>query len=602
MKKKTFLSAALVAGMLVWGANDDRAQADAIVTMSDRRIEGRIVSEDADSVLIDSSRYGQLRFFKRNLKSVERGELVTPTPVPPTPSSTPEETGNDSPFGGFDSGATGDASPFGSAGVAAPAPAPQPAAAPSNDPFGSGAPATASSTGVSPERKAFGGLGIPATSADAAAAPESSAFGSPQESDGVNFSPTAPLADQQATTAPSVMPAEGAPTAPVNVDDIAGFASAPSPPSNNIQDQATASAAPPAPAEKSAATTAAAELTGPPEVKMGYDGVIYGMTDKAPVEARPGMSANWAQALEPLPFRQGQELRTNATQSVRIAMRGRKDELRIADQTSFAVEKLSADLDQVAMVVQRGSIWGDIEPRRTAESYTLRTPETTAAIRGTRFGIDRIQGATRLTALAGTIELKTELTGVGMTIGEGQTVIINSLGQILDVKTADPATLARWDSWDGASEPQTTAVSQAIAEDNQKRDADLKDFEQSGGRASYQERLSTYARAFEKLAEDTKQIPKDQNAWAMLRYNPGLPNWNGPYLEGPIPPVDPWRRALIYKRVQSPTGRVLGRVYSLWQDGRDQGGENTSVDKVAMVMYYNLDAFKNDPNVNPREK
>ncbi|MEO8377864.1 MAG: type II secretion system protein GspG, partial [Candidatus Sumerlaeota bacterium] len=586
MKKKRFISAAFAAGIFIFSATAESARADAIVTMSDRRIEGRIVSEDTDSLMLDSPRYGQLRFFKRNLKTIERSDpnaASAPAPAPAPPAA------NDTPFGGFD----GPAQPAPSTAVAPPVAA--------DDPFASAAPPSPASaafdasagTAVSSERKAFGGVGVPVNGVPAA--PSDSPFG---------FAGDPGAAALDVATPPATNGSAFSNTpAPVNVDAIAGFSN--SAPARSILDESAADGpqdSAPVPAATAATASTSPEVKGPPEVKMGFDGAAYGITAKTPIEARSGESGKWTPVTEDIQFRAGQEFRTNATKRVRVLMRGRKDELRASDQTTITVEKISPDVDQVALVVQRGSLWGEIEPRKTPESYTLRSPELTAAIRGTRFGFDRVQGATRVTALAGAIDLRTELTGLRGTVGEGQTAIVNSLGQILDIGPADPALLSRWDSWDGSSEAQTSAVAKTIMEDNEKRDAELREYEHNMEGAKYQDRLNEYARAFEKYAADTKQIHEDQNGWAALRYNQGAVGWQGPYVQGAIPPVDPWRRALVYKRVQSPTGRVLGRVYSLWQDGRDQGGENPSVDKVAMVMYYNLDVFKNDPKVNPPQK
>lgn len=604
MKKRSIIPATLIAGLFILSAGH-RAQADAIVTMQGRRIEGRIIVEDADSLQIESPRYGQLRFFKRNLKSVERGEPVAATPQAPATEAAASTPADDSPFGGFGAAPAApappppsDANPFASGAPIAPA-APAPVA---NDPFGAPpAPPPPPPPMGAPGRAAFAGYGVPVGSAPAPA--NNSPFGAPVG---------APTADSFATAPASAAPADpfGAPAEEVTaapVAPIADTAAAPPSASMNVDDIAGygSSTAVVATKNESAAGEAASPTetpAGPPVVKMGFDGVIHGISEKTPVEARSSESEKWTPTQQDIQFRAGQELRTGTTKSVRAIFRGKKDDLRIADQSTLVVEKLSADLDQVTLNVSRGCVWGEIDPRKAADAYIVRTPELTATIHGTRFAIDRIQGATRVTALAGSINVRADLTSVNATVNQGQSAVVNSLGQILEIAPADDATLGRWDAWDGSSEPQTSALTKVIAQDNEKRDADMRDFEKNMKGADYQAKLTQYAHAFEKFASDTHQIPKDQNGWSALRYDTGLQGWQGPYIEGPIPPVDPWRRALIYKEVKSPTGRVLGRVYSLWQDGRDQGGENPSVDKVAMVMYYNLDAFKDDPNVNPPQK
>jgi hypothetical protein len=154
---------------------------------------------------------------------------------------------------------------------------------------------------------------------------------------------------------------------------------------------------------------------------------------------------------------------------------------------------------------------------------------------------------------------------------------------------------AAWANWDGT--PLTdllplASLNAVIAESNARWESEMQSYSRTLAELQYQERLNTYSEAFMRLAADTGVIPESADGWSWLRFNPGIDGWAGPYLDEPVPPLDPWKRPLVYRRLVSSSGNDFGRVYSLWQDGIDQGGENTSADKVSLIMYFNLEQFR----------
>ncbi len=650
MKRHSLSTALIIASLIVVTPMGNTAKADAIVTLSGRRVEGKIVNEDPDSIFIDT-KYGQLRFYKRNLSQIERGAGgagLASNPAPPPP-------GGD-PFGGaaVAPAAAPFGDPFGSAPVAPPPPAggdPFSAApsVPVGDPFGS-APAPAA-TGGDP----FAAAAAPAGGDPFSAAPAPAGgdpFGSAPAPAGDPFgaAPAAAPASPRAAFAgfgiPIDQPGSAAPAAPAGGDPFGGapaggdpFGAAPAPagggpfggppppnpfgggdpfgaapaPAPGGGDPFSFGAAPAAEPVAMAAPAAAARSEAareqtkfvpparkdPPQVKMGNSAVAYGIYPETPIDLRASEKSRWDSVSEDTQLREGAEIRTSSTRTARLMLRDKKDEIRISEQTQFAIEKLSDNTDELTLFLHRGSVWADLQARSNPNSIQIRTPELTASIHGTRFGVDRIQGGTRVIALSGDLNIKASLTGSFATVAEGQSAIVNASGQILGVEPTDSSLAQAWEGWDQLTAAPASDLTAKLAAANTQQDAALAGSTRNVAEMKYQDKLNEYGKAFEKYAADTGRIPETEEGWSVLKFDPGLPGWKGPYIEGPIPPLDPWRRALVYKKVKGQSGKVFGRVYSLWQDGRDQGGENSSVDKVALIMYYNLEAFKTDGKSNP---
>lgn len=352
--------------------------------------------------------------------------------------------------------------------------------------------------------------------------------------------------------------------------------------------------------------------TTKPIVESGFDAVVYGMNKQAPIQVRNVAAAQWANAIEDTQLQVGSELKTNESKSARMLLRGKKDELRLPEKSHIEIEKLSDDSEEVVLNLRAGSVWVDVVPRSEPDAFQIRTPELTAGVRGTNFRVDRQSGSSKVSVFAGTVQVTANRTGAFVTLNANQAAVVNMHGQILDLIAVPKSEQEIYDEWQGwafsagygagtsaAAFSPVAALSQRIAQDNAQWEAAMQEYQQNVAEMRYQDKLEEYANAFLRYADDTGRIPTTEQGWSPLKFDDGSAGWNGPYVEGSIPPLDPWKRPLVYKHVVSPTGRIFGRVYSLWQDGRDQGGVNSSVDKVALIRYYSLQRFANDPEVNP---
>ncbi|UWP90896.1 type II secretion system major pseudopilin GspG [Aliiroseovarius crassostreae] len=57
--------------------------------------------------------------------------------------------------------------------------------------------------------------------------------------------------------------------------------------------------------------------------------------------------------------------------------------------------------------------------------------------------------------------------------------------------------------------------------------------------------IGNFTTALESFWVDTGQFPSTQQGLAVLRENPGISGWNGPYLRKNIP-LDPWGNPYVY--------------------------------------------------------
>lgn len=85
--------------------------------------------------------------------------------------------------------------------------------------------------------------------------------------------------------------------------------------------------------------------------------------------------------------------------------------------------------------------------------------------------------------------------------------------------------------------------------------------------------IGNFTTAIESYWVDTGGFPTTQQGLEVLRENPGVSGWNGPYLRKDIP-VDPWGNAYVYA---FPGQNNQFEIVSLGADGVE-GGTNEKAD------------------------
>jgi len=604
-----------------------------VTTLTGVSAKGTVVSESKDHIEINSAQFGALRFMKRDLKNLAREAGAASNP-----GFSPDSGGGASPFGGAV------ANPFGgpsTGGGAAP------------NPFGSAAAA------VAPIKKGFGGYGVPVRPAGppinagsafqpgpagpnpfapgGGAGPDPFGGGAAPPPGGPNPFGAPPSGGAPAGPDPFAPPPAGAPTpAPPAGGGVNpfGFRSDPNPDKDRVtlagaptwaprefhgnphdaglplgDGEPRATAQEPPTIRPVLAVPKLAPRTDLPAVRAGFDAVLFGMTAEQPVEIK-STDADWAPAGADSQLRTGSEVRTNETRTSRLVLRGKKDVIRLPEQSHIQIEKMTDDSEEVVINLKRGSVYTEVTTRDKPDAFQIRTPELTAGVRGTRFRVDATEGASAVSVFEGVVHVTATATGAYVTLKANEKAVVSLDGQIMDllaVPVDEQEISAKWDQWAA----ETTgggglvgvgpvgALSQRIAEDNAQWEATMQEHMRNVAESRYQDKLDEYAAAFMRYAAETGSIPTDAEGWSVLKFDPGKPGWSGPYVEGAIPPLDPFKRPLKYVLTKNPAGRVFGRVYSMWEDGRDQGGVNATSDRVSLVKYFELERFRDDPAVNP---
>ncbi len=556
-----------VALVILAGALGAAAWADSVVTLEGREIKGRITSENADYVTILTEDYGELRFQKMSVSQILRGDAAPPT------------AGGFG--GGFDAG-----DPFASRaprGAGGPPPVENGFGIPAanwsppgiNPPSGIDAAASAPMSAPPPmgsaDRGGFGGApasrvnpftGLPETPPAASSSGGRGEFvppPPPQTGGGFGASQGGGFGEPQSETTGFGRPDPGrdAPSQPPQIN------------ATNVRPE------PPT-----------------PSIANGALGVVYGMSDESPLEVRANRDNQWGRAEDVAPVAQGAELRTARDGGAVIALGG-GEELRLAQDTHVVFSQLSDDTSRIGIFLVRGALFADVSNRGLHGSFEIETSEGRITSPGGNLVVLRSEiGGTRLNVFDGAASITASDTRVHASVVSGDQVTITSTGQITRISPAEPQ-LGMWKNWgvwasstdDESGFAPVKVLGGEIQRLNDKWDDALRDDARGMGGVEYQDKLEAYSRAFSNFARDTSHIPTEEEGWSVLIFDSGIPGWNGPYLDESVPPLDPWRRPLVYKVLKSRSGKMYGRVYSFWQDGKDQGGENSSQDRVALVMF-----------------
>lgn len=288
-----------------------------------------------------------------------------------------------------------------------------------------------------------------------------------------------------------------------------------------------------------------------------------------------------------------------------LALRGKQDTLRIPDKSEIRLAQISSDSEQVQIDVITGSLWTEVASRSTLGDFKVSTPDLTAGVKGTRFRVEVLPNQGTLVSVdEGLVEVISKNAPVSKLVHAFEAVIVSVNGQLSETIKLDPAkSQEEWAQWADESAALVGGdlmvggdairpMFDQIAADNARWTETMEEANRTIAENKYLEQMDSIASAFMAYARDTGVVPEDDQAWNVLKENRGdLPGWNGPYIEGAIPPADPWNNVLTYRKRVSQSGNVNAIIYTRWRDGVDSGGSGEG-DRFVLVPYYTLDAFK----------
>lgn len=97
-----------------------------------------------------------------------------------------------------------------------------------------------------------------------------------------------------------------------------------------------------------------------------------------------------------------------------------------------------------------------------------------------------------------------------------------------------------------------------------------------GKQAAAKAQIELFGQSLDHFRLDTGRYPTTQEGLSALVANPGIPNWEGPYLKKKVPD-DPWGKPYVY---QIPGSNGEYDLYSYGRDGTS-GGEGEDKDVVS---------------------
>jgi hypothetical protein len=415
------------------------------------------------------------------------------------------------------------------------------------------------------------------------------------------------------SAAPSLPPPPGANAAG------SGLPALPPPPGPSKSSLPTLPAPATAPAGGAAAEqppAVAAKVPVAPQIKPGFDGAVFDIVPPtAPVDVFE------ASATQPSPedasrlLKRGDRVRTRKGRA-QLAIRQKADILRLPPETDIRLEEISPDSEKVVIRVNAGSLWTDVATRSNPESFKVVTPDLTAGVRGTRFKVEVLYGeGTLISVDEGEVSVSSLRAPVSTIVRPAQAVFVNVSGQLSEILNRDPQQAQReWEEWARQSAEDLAGTGflggqamqpllDQIAQDNARWAVTMESANQLIAQNRYRDKLKEIGDAFMRFAADTGYVPEASEAWMLLRENTrGLAGWNGPYITGAIPPVDPFGQVLVYeKRRSEQSGNTFGILYSLWSDRRDSKGQAPG-DVAELIKFFEVPAVRDNPAYAPPKR
>lgn len=346
----------------------------------------------------------------------------------------------------------------------------------------------------------------------------------------------------------------------------------------------------------------------PPKIRTGYDGAVFDIVPATkPIQIFVADATDPVEESNEAMVRVGTRIKTLESRA-QLALRGKQDTLRIPDKSEIRLAQLSPDSEQVQIDVITGSLWTEVASRSTLGDFKVVTPDLTAGVKGTRFRVDVLPNQGTLVSVdEGLVEVISKNAPVSKLVGQFEAVIVSVNGQLSETIKLDPAkSQEEWAQWADESAALVTGgmtvggdairpLFDQIAADNARWTAEMEEANRTIAENKYLGQMDSIASAFMAYARDTGVVPEDDQAWNVLKENRGnVAGWSGPYIEGPIPPADPWNNVLVYRKRISQSGNINAIIYTRWRDGVDSGGAGEG-DRFVLVPYYTLDAFKVNP-------
>ena len=329
----------------------------------------------------------------------------------------------------------------------------------------------------------------------------------------------------------------------------------------------------------------------PPPVPFTENALIFGLTEETQVRvrSRSGAAPSIASGPDPVNLREDNVVET-AERPVRVVLKNNQDILRIAPRTTLTLDEAAES--SIDLTTSNGTVWAQVDPQLSDRDFVVRLNNAVVTSNGGVFRVtDALDRGVHVALVEGSATVDSINAQIALEIPEGQMLLVRPDGSMtpsFDVSRVIKEEDALWDELD---------------EDwwfNENRIELGNEYDQPVELISLNEarsQLSAVANAFFRFAEDTKHIPTEAEAFSVLRQNTGdWPNWNGPYWDGLLPPLDSFGRTIRYtNKATGSAGNQVGVVYSFGEDNVDNKGD-ASADVAELILYYQIDGLQTASN------
>ncbi len=336
-----------------------------------------------------------------------------------------------------------------------------------------------------------------------------------------------------------------------------------------------------------------------PAIEAGFDAVLFDVLKSVKVRRR---GQGWEAAKEGMQLKVGDEIYTGEGK-IKIRLRGR-GELRLPPSSHLIIVTLNPEGTQITIELTGGRVWNNVTPGGGAVDYTVKTPDLVAGVRGTLFKVSTAPTeGSRVAVFEGEVLTVSEKTQEQITVAPDTFVTVDQEGRLSQPAAVDPEERKEWDEWDEwalevhnqiasrfvVGGQQIDALARQIAEDGKRYDRMMNEANQRILYNREGDKLNRIRDAFVEFYKDTGRIPSTDEGFQVLLQNPGIQNWNGPYLESADLLTDRWGSAITYEKKQSAaSGNVYGELISSGPDKIHSKGSPATDDIKVLILYFTV--------------
>jgi len=296
------------------------------------------------------------------------------------------------------------------------------------------------------------------------------------------------------------------------------------------------------------------------------------------VNFREKAKENWRPAVRQMKLSAGNWLQTGEDSKAIVAF-GREAVLTADQNVVLEIKEVAQETDgtiQVKTEITNGKVWSLVERLKTERSrYEVETPTAVAGVRGTAFMVkfDPETQSSRIAVAEGEVGVQSlgeKPAYVILKEKMATTVIYNQ--KPMPPSVIEAAEIAEWENWKQMIPFSELGVIGGMAEMHamqlqeatrlvRETGARLK-----GGKKAFED-FKVFQAALQQYYRDTGDFPAREVGLEALLKNPGVKNWNGPYVDPSSNLLDPFGRPYQYRLKKTQKGLQYVEIRSPGFDG-----------------------------------